>query len=99
MYFTMFNISKPNAPTQIYYFFAFAIYFNILFFKRVPCYDVDSVGKRDGVLRHDTFSSNAGHVPVGRVLCIPAPSNFYEGEWPTFFTRSTIFFDNKIKVV
>ncbi len=32
----------------------------------MPCYDVASVRKRDGALRHDTFSSNAGHVRGSR---------------------------------
>jgi hypothetical protein len=36
------------------------------FVQRLPCYDVASVRKRDGALRHDTFSSNAGHVRVTR---------------------------------
>jgi hypothetical protein len=33
--------------------------------QRAPCYDVASDRKRDGAKRHDTFSSDAGHVPEG----------------------------------
>lgn len=38
----------------------------IIYVRRGPCYDVASVRKCDGALRHDTFSSNAGHVRVSR---------------------------------
>lgn len=48
--------------------------------QRAPCYDVASVRKRDGAKRHDTFYSNAGHVPEGpcvtRLLCdVTAPKH------------------------
>ena len=41
--------------------------------QRVPCYDVASVRQRDGALRatylppgrHDTLTSDTGHVPEG----------------------------------
>ena len=32
----------------------------------LPCYDLASVRKRDGALRHDTVSLNARHLRVSR---------------------------------
>ena len=53
------------------------------YLQRSPCYDVASVRKRDGALRHDTFYSNAGHVRVSRKrnaavggMCCPFFSGF-----------------------